>query len=515
MVVDIYYLRHRTSFLQVLSVLSCICYTNVRMKLPSLKRRQPWIRAAVYSTMTLSVVVIVALLMLIVLGYSFNERDGKLEQGGLLQFSTIPSGAKVTLNGLLLGSRTTTKTTVETGDHKVRYDLNGYRPWTKSIHISAGQIGWLNYARLIPTKITPEPVRTFEAIAGSQASPKHNWILIHEAADKPQFELANIQGDTVKYTTLTLPEAIYTQPADGKPQSFAIDSWSYDENAVLIRHVYNDNQTEWLLLNREQPEKSINLSTTFAITPAKIVFAGEGSRLLFVQADDIVRRINLDDQTLSRPLATKITSFAMYDEKTIMYVTAANDGAKRTVGYAATDIDQPVTLHTYPAETQPLLAAMETYFNKRYVSIVSGKKLTIDSGSLPTPGNKGEQKPYATITLPNDAADLQMSRNGRFVVAQLPDGYVTYDLELKKTSTTTWAYQSAAVRPIQWLDDYTIVNDNGGYARVYDFDGANQQSVMQVIEGNALTVSTNDKYLYGITQGANGMSLTRAKLIIN
>lgn len=484
------------------------------MKQPASTRRQPWLRVAIYSAMTVSVVTIVALLMLVVLGYSFNQRDGKLEQGGLLQFASVPTGATVTLDELTLGSRTNTKSTVDTGAHTVGFDLAGYRPWKKTISVAAGQIGWVNYARLIPNKLTPESLRTFTTLAGSVASPKQHWILLHETANQPSFDLANIQGDTVRYTTLTLPQTSYTAPAEGKTQSFSIESWSNDEHAVLIKHLYNDDQTEWVLLNRDQPDKSVNLSTMFGISPTQVVFAGDGNRLLFVQVADTVRRINLDDQTLSRPLASTVTAFRMFDDKTIVYATAADSVGNRTVGYAATDIAQPVTIHSYAmSNDQPLLIAMDMYFNKHYVTIVHGQTMTIESGDLPTLTDKGSLRQYASVTIPNGARALVTNENGRLSVVQLPDGYATYDLELKKYDKTTWAYPSTAQRPLQWLDGYILWSDNGGYARIYDFDGANQQTIMDVAEGHAVTVTSNDKFFYGVTKTDKGMSLSRVKLL--
>lgn len=484
------------------------------MKKPLSKRSQPWARAAVYSFMTLSVVVIVALLMLVVLGYSYNQRDGKLEQGGLLQFSSIPTGATVTLDELVLGQRTNTKATVDTGSHSVSFDLAGYRSWKKTIDIAPGQIGWVNYARLVPAKLTNETLRTFSTVTSSVASPRHHYVLIHEAADQPSFELANIQDDTVRYTTLTLPQTVYTAPSEGRSQSFTIVSWSYNEDAVLIKHTYNDTQAEWIYLDRNQPQQSININTSFGVAPQQLVFAGDGNRLLFAQTDDTVRRMNLDDQTLSRPLATKVANFAVYDEKSLIYTSSAIDG-KRTVGYATTDIAQPVVMSSYPADDKPLFASMESYFNKRYVSVLYGERLAITSGNLPTLTDKGNLKLYALVSVPANAQELTMSRNGRFSFIRTTDGFATYDLELQKYNKTIWAYQPQNQRPLQWLDDYVLWSDNGGYARIYDFDGANQQTLMQVAEGNAFTLSSNDKYIYGITQSDKGLSLTRAKMLIN
>ena len=158
---------------------------------------------------------------------------------------------------------------------------------------------------------------------------------------------------------------------------------------------------------------------------------------------------------------------------------------------------------------------METYFNKRYVSVLYGQDLTIYSGDLPTLTGKGSMQLFAQVTVPSGATRLSMSGNGRFVMTELPDSYATYDLELKKYDKTTWAYQPAAQRPLHWLDDYIVWSDNGGNARIYDFDGANQHTIMQTVEGYDVTISNNGKYFYGVTKSATGVDLSRVRLILN
>lgn len=484
------------------------------MKIEISKRRQPLVRTAVYTVMTISVIVIVSLLMLVVLGYSFNQKDGKLEQGGLLQFGSTPTGAVVTLDEIRMGPRTNTKSTVDTGNHSVSFDREGYRTWKKSIFINPGQIGWLTYARLIPSTITPQTVRPFSELSGTLASPDSNYIMLHEVADRPSFLLANIQGDMVQYKTLSLPNGSYTVPTTTKTQRFALESWSNDEQAMLVRHTYDDGKVEWIYLDRSSPEKSLNITATFAVQPSKLVFAGSGHRLLFVQTDDIVRRINLDEQTLSRPLATKVNNFNRYDDKTIIYATNTNETNQRFVGYAAVDIDEPLTIATYPADGQPLFADMGSYFNRRYVALVHGTELKIVTGDLPSSDRRANLKTFARQTIPAGTLDLTMSRNGRLAVIHLPDGYATYDIELVKYDKTTWSQPSTVQRELRWLDDYVIWSDNGGMLRLYEFDGANQQSIMPVAEGFSASISPNDKYIYGVGKTDKGFELRRGLLIL-
>lgn len=485
------------------------------MKRQVSRRRQPWLRTAIYSFMTLVVTVIVAMLMLVVLGYQFNKKDGRIEQGALLQFESTPTGAAVTLDQTPFSALTNTKTTVDRGSHFVQYNLSGYRTWQKTISVSAGQIGWLSYARLIPTTVTPQTLQQYTALSGALAAPSNKYMLLHQAADAADFVLANIQNDTVQYSTLALPASAYTAPSAGQTQTFTLQSWSKDDQAVLILHTYDDGKTEWLVLDRDSPEKSINLSTNYGVNPSTVQFAGTGSKLLFVRTDNAVRRINLDEETLSRPLATNIDTFTAYDDKTIVYSTVADSKNQRTVAYAALDIDNPVTLATYPADGQPLLAAMTNYFSQRYVAIVHGQSLKILAGSLPTATDAGSLKKFATQTISAAPTALKPSANSRLFVAELPAGFATYDLELKKYDETAWAAQPQVPRPINWLDSFMLWSDYGGQLRFYEFDGANQQNIMPVAEGYAASLSPNGKYIYGVAKTDKGFAFERARLILN
>lgn len=479
------------------------------------KRRQPFFRTAVYSFMTLCVIVIVALLTLVVMGYSFDEKAGRLEQGGLLQFASIPQGATVTLDETRLSSRTNTKSTAATGSHSVSFDRSGYRSWKKTITIQPAQIGWLSYARLIPQNIKTEPLRTFQELGGSIASPQRNYMLLQQSTSKPEFVLANIQGDTVRYDDLVLPPSAYTAPTLGRSQEFILDSWSFDEQAVVIRHIYDNGKVEWLLLDRSSPEKSINISTLFNIDIAKTHFAGRGNKLFFVQVADTVHRINLDEKTISKPLATKVDSFQVYDEKTIAYTSTSDDKALRHVGYATIDMTEPFILASFPSDGQPLLVSMGQYFGRYYVAILHGTEFSISRGtSLPTVGSTSALKLFAKQVIPTGATRLMINDKGRFVVIQLADGYATFDIELKKFDKTTWAIQPTLQRDIKWLDDYMLWSDGGDKLRFYEFDGANQQNIMDVAEGYSASISPNDKYVYAIGRTDNKLVFKRGLLIL-
>ena len=480
----------------------------------SSRRRQLVARTLIYAFMTLSVLAIVTALMLVISGYSYSRQDG-LVQGGLLQFATTPSGATVTLDETRLSSRTPNKSSVDARSHNVRMDLNGYRPWQKSITIQAGEVGWLSYARLIPSDIKTESLRTFPKLASSLVSKSGHWIAVQEDAASPAITLANIESASVKYTSLTIPAAALT--ATTVPvQAFTLEAWSENSAFLLVKRVYDGNKTEWLVVDRADPEKTINITTALAINPAKVVFGDTNGRNLYVQTDDIVRKIDLDAKTISRPLATNVAEFSVFNKTTLTYITKPDPlkDNQRHVAYVTDGLEAEQILWSYPAATPNLRVAFSDYYGKHYVAVTHGTQLELFTGTLPRGNTKANLQAVMLATLNDAPLNLEVSRTSRFVVVQLHGGFTTYDIELRKTDTTVFTQPATVQRPLQWLDDYTIWNDRANMMRFYEFDGANQQNIMPIVEGQAATLSADNKYVYGFSPAHDGVVLTRAKLII-
>ncbi len=468
--------------------------------------------------MTITVTVVVALLTLVTLGYQFNEKDGKLEQGGLLQFNSKPSGANVILDGQKVSGSTQNKASVSQGKHHVEFNKDGYRTWIKDITIHAGQIGWLDYARLIPVDLKTETLREFPKLDGSLFSSGGKYILLQTDNTKPDFVLANMSGDQPSFANVGIPEGIYTNIAGSLTGTYALEGWSSDSKTVLIKHMIDKKTSEWILLNVASPDKSINLSVVYGINPSVVEFASTSSSLLFALSDGMVRRINLDEQTLSRPLADNVASFVVYDSKTIVYVTKPSvpDRAgmsSRSVGYAAINVEMPVVIKTFPADKSVLYAAMARYFDVYYLGIVHGNEFVVLSGSsLPTPDDPGNFKNFDVKDVPADSVSLEVAGPSRFLTAATHSGYFTYDLELQKYTETTWNAQpgKATLQPLHWLDGYMLWSSYGGTLRTYEFDGANQQDLVPVAPGFDVSLDSDGKYLYSVANSDDGtFDLTR------
>lgn len=470
--------------------------------------------------MSLSVVALVVVLIFIMLGYQFNRNDGKIEQGGLVQFDSKPSGATVDVDGASLGSPTASKATLTAGQHFVSMQRKGYESWQKSVLVVPGSVLWLNYAHLIPNDLKPENVAEFGALSSSIASPNDKWMAAQEDPAVPRIQLADISGDSVKMTALDLPSGSYTHPAAGKIQSFSLETWDPDSRYILVKHAFDDTQTEWLVVDTQDAGRTKNVTKLLDVQASKLLFDGGNSAILYAQIGHDLRKIDLNAATLSRPLVTNVADFSLYDTSTLVYSTLLDPETKnRTVGYYKDGADKPQIIRTYEDDGQaPLKAAVGKYFSDIYVVIAYGNTLEVLKGDLPTDDNptKSTLKSVKTIDIgANGAQYLTIRTEGRFIVVQNGPTYTTYDTELQKTTTTTLKGSTDVTKEIGWLDNYTLWSDRDGMLRLYEFDGANQHDIMPVVSGQAASLSPNAKYLYGFIKGSDGSyHLQRVRLIL-
>jgi hypothetical protein len=483
------------------------------------KRRQLIQRVVTYGFMSVATVALVTVLVFVMLGYQFNSTDGKVEQGGLVQFDSQPNGANVTIDGTNFGTRTPSKTTMTSGQHFVTMNRSGYNTWQKSVKVIPGSVLWLNYTRLIPTKLSPANIADFPIVSSTAASPDAKWMAIKEDPATPGLHLEDLTRDEVKTTELVLPSDSYTHPTEGKTQSFSIEKWDPDSRYILMKHIYDDGKIEWMVVDSQNATLTKNVTKLLDIDASNIVFDGGNSHIMYAQIGADIRKVDLNAATLSRPLVSNVAEFSIYDRSTIVYSTMLSpDTQKRSVGYYEDGAAQPYTIRTYADDGQkPLHIAIGKYFGDMYEAINYGDTVEVLKGNLPKANTSKSSglRSIAKMDLVGGAQYLSIMTEGRFVVAQSGATFQVYDLELKKETTTTLKGSSAITSKLNWIDNYMLWSDRDNMLRLYEFDGANQHDIMPVAAGFSVTLSPNAKYIYGVVKSESGMyHLERVRMIL-
>lgn len=480
---------------------------------PPSKRKQIIQRIIIYSLMSLTVVGLVSVLIFIMLGYQFNRTEGRIEQGGLVQFDSRPTGGTVTIDGASFGTRTPSKTTLTAGQHFVTMERKGYKTWQKSVNVVAGSVLWLNYTRFIPNELTPASVTEFANVSSTAVSPDSKWMVVKDNPADALIYLVDISGDTIKRTTLELPSDSFSPAAAGKSHAFSFVKWEPDSRYVMVKHTYDDTKVEWLVVDTQDVSRTKNVTKLLNIDASKLIFSGNNPYILYAQIGTDVRRIDLGSATMSRPLASNVSEFSIYEDSTIVFTTLLDsETKKRSVGYYDEGSDKVRIIRSYSDDgVASLHVAIGEYFNEYYFAVAYGEKVDILKGDF---SNPAAAKQVDSMVVAGGAQFFTISTDGRFVIAQTGDTYTVHDLELKKTTKTQLKGVSPVVDQLKWLDTYTVWSDRDGMVRLYEFDGANQHNIMNVIPGFNVTLNPNAKYLYGINKSEDGVfHLQRVQLV--
>lgn len=465
--------------------------------------------------MTSVVLIVVSAMVFYALGYRFNQTDGAIEQGSLIQFSSTPRGASVEFDGLRVGGRTPTRDTAIAGNHQVSYQLDGYHEWRKSFKTNPGDVLWLDYARMIPEQIQTTTVADYDSLKDMSVSPGRDYIALQESGSKPEFSIVDIRKDKVASTTLTLPTKSYTKPTSKTKQSFKIDSWSPDGDYLLIKHDFGKKH-EWILVKRDSAKSAENLTTLLGIDAKSMVMAS--SNAIYANVDGNIRLLNVAKETISRPLVKDVKSYD-YRGGVLTYTTLpAKKTNRQTVGYYDTSSDKSITIREFKDKTiKTTDIAVGQYYHNQYVAIAVNNDVDIYRGDLPKSSSRNSLKKIATISLKNGSVEwLNFAPGSQYVYAQHGDSFISYDLATDTSYSTTLKGQSKVTQRIQWIDEHTLWSDRDNMLRFYDFDGANQQDIVSVARNYDMAISSNNKFAYSVVESKSGdMVLQRSKLIID
>jgi len=160
------------------------------------KKRQSIKIIASEAIMVLAVIAIVSVLALIVSGYWLNS-DFKVERQGLLQVSSMPTGADVNIDGESSWlQRTNTSKVLPSGEHQIVLSKEGYDSWSKTISITEGLLYRIHYPRLFLQERDSEKVLETTDTTFATISPNHNTMLL--ANNTTNWRIVDLSQETLK-----------------------------------------------------------------------------------------------------------------------------------------------------------------------------------------------------------------------------------------------------------------------------------------------------------------------------
>jgi hypothetical protein len=381
----------------------------------------------------------------------------------------------------------------------------GYRPWSKTVDALPSSVRWLTYARLVPENVVTESVKNFDRVDQMIASPDGRWLLLNTASASRELTLVDISDPLkVQFSSLQFGATKIAMPAEGQSENFSIIEWDKGSRYVLLKHTVGE-ATEFLRLDRKNPNDTKNLTRDFNLDIVEPHFSGTSGNVFFALTGSDLRRFDYGSSSVSAPLVSRVQNYRTFKNGRLAYVALETKEEKITQTVGIYDDGQIQVIKTF-AEEAPTRAELTEYNNNDYLAVARGETVAIYLNPLDT---SSKQLPII-LNSPGGVNVFGFSPKGRFVMAAYENQIVSYDVETDEDYSFEF---SENVGALNWIDNYHIVDTSGGSIAMVEFDGANRQ---RIVSGQTSAVlSTNYKYMFSLSDAAGGVVFQRSKMVID
>lgn len=458
--------------------------------------------------MGLSVIAIVFVLMLIAMGFSFNE-DGNLEQSGLLQIASSPSGATVEIDNTTQFSRTELNKMLKTGNHHIKISKSGYDTWEKDLHIDAGLLTRIEWVRLFPVDPKTTKPLTFSSPRVVSVTPDRKRLLYIET-DTNKISLVDLQSSTTTLKTVSLSAALTTDGETAKSGSLSVKAWDSTNSKLLLKWFHND-QTSWHLVDLNDAAKSQNLSTEYSLNFSDILVANDSASKLWALENGNLRLLNTTNNTISNVYASHISAFANNNDA-VAYLTTSETGQASLQLYKDGESSATTIADFKDSAPSNFLLAMGTYWSKDWIAYTNNSHLEILSGNYPS-FEKNSSSTLSSIL----SRDLSFTpkltatnASSRLFTVATDTNLMSFDFETRDYFDSS---TDSTLPAINWLDDYLIYENSLNKIIIRDFDGDNRRVLITEAATLPVTISENNQYLFYFTVATDGQQTTTYSLV--
>ena len=462
-------------------------------------------------TMTASVIGIVYVLIFLTQGWKLDEKL-KVEQTGLVQFYSSISGSTAEVDHKAIADKTPSKILVSPGDHEFTIWKEGYETWWKKANIKIGEILWLNYARLVPKIKTEKQFLEISNVKSAEQTPNRKKIFTigESTSGEAEFWLVDISSAEPKKTQISFSSELFSK--NSAEEQTTSNFYKIAEN-LTISEISNDNSravvsfkngeiTNWLLLDFEKPENSINLTEEFHIDFSKVTISNNDATKLTVLVGTDLREINTSNKTISANILTNVVDFKIYDKENLAFVQ------KDSAGKFAVSIrrDSKNTQISKDLTVQPKIA-IGRYYNESYVHFSVGNEIKIYKSN-----NWNEKmRLVETLKTPFEITDLSLNDESRILLASNSQKYYTFDIELSSEYNSQFATSTQNAKS-RWLDNFILCDFENGKLTMNDYDGLNKHTLSLAESNLPFVLSGDEKYIFTFSKKSDGTTFVINRL---
>ncbi len=450
----------------------------------------------------IGIAIVIGTLVLLYQAYGFGlGKNGTVIQNGLFFFSSQPHPADIYINGTLKSVKTNTRLSLPAGIYNVTLKRDGYRDWRRTVPLDGGSVAHFDYPFLIPKVLSPKKVAAYAAApALVTQSSDHRWLLVQQPSTLLGFDVYDLKNPDKAATALSLPAGLPAKAvkADG---GWQLVEWADDNRHVLLQHTY-DGKTEFVLVDRADPAKSVNLNKALPAAPAKLTLNDKkyDQYYLYDTAGAKLQKMSLKDAA-AEPYLDHVLAYKSYGNDTMLYVTDNGAPAGKVLLKLGTGSKNYV-IRSFPAGSNYLLNLTE-YSGKLYVAASASSENKVYIYRDPVAqlnAYKGRSPAPAQVLHVTDPDYLSFSDNAQFIVAEHSTEFGVYDIENKEVYHYSSPYPLDPPQPhAGWMDGDRLTYVSGGKAVIFDYDNANRQILISADSHYEPAFTPDFKFVYVLT----------------
>ncbi len=458
------------------------------------------------------------ILLFAAFGYGVDTK-GNVYQNGLVFIASTPNQVEATLTNTetdkVQKAITDERLILPAGPYNVEFLKQGYRPWQHEINLRGGGIKRLDYPFLFPEQLTTTDAETFAAQPKmSSSSPDRSRILIQPAGKFKTLQVFDAQNPETALQTLTIPNSVI--PA-GTTAKLSVVEWASNNRNVILKFK-SGATTEFVLIDIENVNRSININTQFATNPKSVaLFDKRPTQLYLLLSNHRLVRANVQNKS-TETIAENVLSFKPHGNDRILYATTKNRSAKNRVSILLQHDKQAYKIRELPVSPTYLLD-LARYNDHWQVAIGASHDEHVfvyrDPIETLTSNNPNRIMAIRTMKIHNPEF-LSFSDNAQFIAAQSGGNFVVYDA--LDNDQFSYAIESPFdKKQTKWMDGHRLVNSVDGKVVVFDFDGTNYQSLSLVLPDAPILFDQGYERMYALASSRNNpkefaLSLTNLRV---
>ena len=412
-------------------------------------------------------------------GYYVDRETGVVIQNGLIYLDSKPESASVHINGEQQRGSTDARLVVPEGVYDIELKRDGYQTWRRNITLEGGKLRRLTYARLIPEQIETIAALNLPAMPSSVSqSNDKRWLVMTFDGQPLVMQYVDLNAPVFRLQEIGLPVDTLKATDVG---SWSILDWADDHRTFLARYT-TPTISEYVLIDRADPESSINLSNAFveqAFTSATMRDRKNDLLFLHHSPSGALLRANASNGELE-PYLNDVISYTTFGNDTVLYVSEVGASEGHVVAMLKKGDDE-YKLREIKKDTKYLLemAQLGNALIMGVGSAAEGRVIVYND-----PINALSQNDFSTLPVPTtvlrveNAEELSISADSSIIIARGGQNFASHEFEEDRSYRFTVQAPINAAQELRWAEgQYFVVATDTNKQLISDFDGSNQHEL--------------------------------------